>query len=306
MTLRTAEIETEGGSPVSALIGASMPFLPRGLRRHGRALMRAEWRLPRRFGLKATAVLYLATMLYGVIAGGHVNGVIAAGTSAAGLSIAEVRITGQSETSELDVLQSLGIGEGASLATFSVAAARARVEALPWVDTATIRKVYPGGLDIVIAERTPYALWQHSGITSLIDSEGAVIVESAGARYAGLPLIVGTDANARAVELVGLMGLEPQLKARIRAAVLVAGRRWNLMFDNGVTIMLPETGAGAALARLARLDNDGLLLSRDIALVDLRIGNQVVVRLTDEAIVKLDAALRDRARLAARTPGSNA
>jgi cell division protein FtsQ len=304
LTLRTAEIETESG--VNALIGASMPFLPRGLRRHGRALMRAEWRVPRHFGLKATAVLYLATILYGVIAGGHLSGVIAAGTSAAGLSIAEVRITGQSETSELDVLERLEIGEGASLATFSVATARARVETLPWVDTATIRKVYPGGLDVVIAERTPYALWQHSGITSLIDSEGTVIVDAVAARYTGLPLIVGTDANERAVELVGLMGLEPELKNRIRAAVLVGARRWNLMFDNGVTVMLPENGADAALATLARLDGEGLLLSRDIAGVDLRLADQVVVRLTDEAVVKLDATLRDRARLAARTPGSNA
>jgi cell division protein FtsQ len=288
------------------MIGAAIPLLPRGMRRHGRALMRVDWRLPRRFGLKATALFYFVTLLYGVIAGGHVGGVVSASTRAAGLEIAEVRITGQSETSELDVLDSLGIGEGASLATFSVAAARARVETLPWVDTATIRKVYPGGLDILIEEKAPYALWQHGGITSLIDSEGAVIVDSVSARYTNLPLIVGAEANGRAVELVGLLGGEPQLKPRVRAAVLVAGRRWNLMFDSGPMVMLPEEGAGEAMARLARLDAEGLLLSRDIMRVDLRLTDQVVVRLTEEGAVKLDATLRDRARLATRSGRSNA
>ncbi len=305
MTLQTAEIEGEG-SRINDLIGASMPFLPRGLRRHGRALMRAEWRVPKRLGLKATAVLYFATILYGVIAGGHVSAVITAGTSAAGLAISEVRITGQSETAELEVLERLGIGEGVSLATFSVTTARERIQALPWVATATIRKVYPGGLDVVIEERTPYALWQHGGITSLIDSEGAVIVDAAAARFTGLPLIVGTDANGRAAELVALMALEPQIKARIRAAVLVAGRRWNLMLDSGVMVMLPEDGADAAITALAALDASLMLLNRDIARVDLRVADEVVVRLTDDGILKLDATLRDRARLATRANGSNA
>lgn len=305
LTHRTAESHGDG-SPINALIGASMPFLPRGLRRYGRALMRTEWRMPRWIGLKATAVLYFATILYGVFAGGHVSAVVGASTSAAGLGITEVRITGQSETAELDVLNSLGIGDGTSLATFSVAAARARVEALPWVDTAIIRKVYPGGLDIVVRERRPYALWQHGGITSLIDSEGAVIVDTVAPRYAELPLIVGAEANSRAVELVGLIGGEPEFAERVRAAVLVAGRRWNVILDNGVLVMLPETGADDALAALAQLDGSGMLLDREITRVDFRIPTEVVVRLTEGASVRLDATLRERARLAARANGSNA
>ena len=44
----------------------------------------------------------------------------------------------------------------------------------------------------------------------------------------------------------------------------------------------------------------------DIARVDLRVADEVVVRLTDDGILKLDATLRDRARLATRANGSNA
>ena len=51
------------------------------------------------------------------------------------------------------MLDRLAIGTYPSLVTFDVDAARARVEALPWVDQATLRKLYPDTLEVAIAER---------------------------------------------------------------------------------------------------------------------------------------------------------
>ena len=86
--------------------------LPRFLRRPVRALEKREWRLPRRFGLKAFVALALATTIAGAVTGGRAMSVVSAVSAASGLAITEVKITGQSETSEVAVLDRLDISRG--------------------------------------------------------------------------------------------------------------------------------------------------------------------------------------------------
>jgi cell division protein FtsQ len=65
----------------------------------------------------------------------------------------------------------------------------------------------------------------------------------------------------------------------VRAAVLVAERRWNLKFKSGLDVRLPEEGAAQALETLMVLDREKKLLSRDLTAIDLRLPGRVTVRL---------------------------
>ena len=87
------------------------------------------------------------------------------------------------------------------------------------------------------------------------------------------------------------------------AGMLVAERRWDMRLENGITIRLPERGADAALAELLRLDREHGLLSRDIAAVDLRIDDRLVVKLTPAAALEREAALAALKKAAGRKPG---
>jgi cell division protein FtsQ len=80
-----------------------------------------------------------------------------------------------------------------------------------------------------------------------------------------------------------MLRVHPALSARTRASVFVAERRWNLVLHNGITVKLPESEAGAALAVLARIDREEGLLNRDITMIDLRLADRMIVRLSDEA-----------------------
>jgi cell division protein FtsQ len=64
---------------------------------------------------------------------------------------------------------------------------------------------------------------------------------------------------------------------------MVAQRRWNLRLINGIDVELPESGVETALQRLVALDRDKKLLSRDVAVIDLRIPDRVTVRLSPAA-----------------------
>jgi cell division protein FtsQ len=273
--------------------------LPRFLRRPARALLRKQWRLPRAVGLKGALLLFLTTGVAGVVLGGHGMTVAAAVTSWCGLAIESVQITGQSETSEIDVLNQLALGDYPSLVTFDVDAARARIEAMPWVKEARIKKLYPDTLQIAITERSPYAIWQHDGgVVSLIDKDGKVIIDDVGERYARLPFVVGEGAETRAAEYVDLVGGVPELKDRIHAGVLISRRRWNVVLDNGVQLLLPEKDPGSALVAVAALDSQNGLLSRDIAAVDLRTSDRLIVRLSETGEKARKEALDERAKLA--------
>ncbi|MEX0851801.1 MAG: cell division protein FtsQ/DivIB [Bauldia sp.] len=278
--------------------------LPRFLRRPARMVEKLDWRLPRHLGLKGVVVLFLATAVAGILLGGHGLTVVSALTAWSGLAVDQVRITGQSETSEVDVLDRLAIGDLASLLTFDVDAARARVEGLPWVKQATLKKLYPDTLEVAVSERVPFAVWQSGTELWLVDETGKVITGAIGERYAHLPLVVGPGAAERAREFTNLIGAFPQVAEKTRAGALVSGRRWTVILKNGIALMLPELDPAAALEKIVRLDADDPLLTREIAAVDLRTDGRLVVRLTEAGLAARKAMLKERA-LAAKRRGSS-
>lgn len=274
--------------------------LPRFLRRPARALQKRAWRLPHRFGLKLVLALAVATTIAGAITGGRALSVVSAVSAWSGLAITEVKITGQTETSELAVLDRLDISQDPSLLTFDVDAARARIELLPWVDHVTLKKLFPNTLEVAIAERAPFAIWQHGDELSLVDSAGKVITDAIDERYAHLPFVVGPGAADKAQAFVAMIDGVPDIADKVRAGVLISGERWNVVLDNGVEVLLPVDRPAAALATVAGLDAQKKLLSREITTVDMRLPGQMVVRLDEQGLAERKKMLKEREKLARR------
>jgi cell division protein FtsQ len=73
----------------------------------------------------------------------------------------------------------------------------------------------------------------------------------------------------------------PTLKPQLASATWVGGRRWDLNFQSGEIVALPEgeQAAKAALVKFARVDKETGLLGRGIIRFDLRKPGQMTVRL---------------------------
>lgn len=290
---------SEGGQAASAPAGRAVAdrlVLPRILRRPVRFLVRlvsGEIEIPRYASLAASGVLIASASLYGAILGGHMPTVVSAVTARVGLAVEEVRITGHAETSEIDILERLGLDGWTSMIGLDAGEARRAIASLPWVESTEVRKVYPGAVEIDLVEKKPFAIWQNDGALSLIEEDGAVIAPFRAQRHADLPLIVGAGAPKLAKEFLSVVAGEPALASRVKAHIRVGGRRWDLMLHNGVTIRLPETSPERAIAEIARLDAGRDLLSRDIVAVDLRLEDRLVVQLTPEAAERRAAALEE-------------
>ncbi len=200
-----------------------------------------------------------------------------------GFTIEAVALAGNRELSDAEVLAIAGIHPTDSLAFLDAGAARAKLRSHALISEASVRKLYPGRLEIEIIERQPQALWQVDGDVSLIAADGTVIDVLRDKRFLRLPHIVGPGANKRVREYIELLAKAPRLGAKVRAGILVSERRWTLKLHNGVEIKLPEDNMAEALIDLEKLDNAEHVLDRAIITADLRVAGRVALRLTEEA-----------------------
>ncbi|MFL6737215.1 MAG: cell division protein FtsQ/DivIB [Sphingomonas sp.] len=160
-------------------------------------------------------------------------------------------------------------------------AIRQRLLRFGWVKDARVLRRLPDTLVIDIVERKPAALWQSQGQLALIDSEGVVLDRVPVDRMPDLPLLIGPGANAEEQELSSLMADVPTLKPQLASATWVGGRRWDLSFQSGETVALPEgfEAARAALDKFAKSDKQNALLGRGMVRFDLRVPGKMIVRL---------------------------
>ena len=166
-------------------------------------------------------------------------------------------------------------------ALVNVVQIRDRLLGYGWVKDARVSRRLPDSLVIDIVERTPAALWQSQGQLALIDSSGVVLDRVPVDKMPDLPLLIGDGANRQEQTLARLMGAVPTLKPQLASATWVGGRRWDLNFQSGETVVLPEgeDSAQAALVKFARVDKESSLLGRGYLRFDLRKPGQMTVRL---------------------------
>jgi cell division protein FtsQ len=256
-------------------------------------------RVPRFTGLTACLVFLVGVSAYGVIKGDHIatiqtaikDGADAA-ANAAGMRIATVSLSGQRQVSREEIFAAAGVTDHSSLLFLDVADARTKLEAIPWIAEATVRKLYPDRLQITVTEREAFALWQQQGKVNVIAADGTVLAAKVEPRLATLPFVVGNGAAVKARDFLAVLDRYPAIRDQVRASILVADRRWNLRLKNGIDIRLPDTNVVGALETLARLNAEKNLLSRDITAVDMRLPDRLTVRLSDAVAQAREDALK--------------
>ena len=191
----------------------------------------------------------------------------------------DVTVEGRNYVERGAILAALNVKRGDSLLGVDLQAARKRLEAIDWVQSATVERRLPDTLYVTLKERHAVAIWQNGNEYTLIDRNGRTVRASRmppGAE--SLLLLGGPGAPDHVGELLLLLAYEPKVAKQLRAAVWVGQRRWNLILGNDVQIWLPEEDAVAALQKLGKLDTEYQLLSREFGVVDLRLPDKLYLR----------------------------
>ncbi len=199
----------------------------------------------------------------------------------AGFRVSRVDVSGIRNMDSAPVYQIALDHKTMAMPLVDVHAIRQQLLRFGWVKDARVSRRLPDTLVVDIVERKPAALWQDRSRLALIDSEGVVLDRVAVDQMPDLPLLIGTGANLREQDLNGLLGTVPTLKPQLVSATWVGNRRWDLKFQSGETVALPEGDAAArtAIAKFAELDKSTGLLGRGLVRFDLRFPDKMIVRL---------------------------
>ncbi|MBY0562565.1 MAG: cell division protein FtsQ/DivIB [Hyphomonadaceae bacterium] len=155
---------------------------------------------------------------------------------------------------------------------------KAQVEALDWVASARVRRLWPATVIIEVERRQEYAIWDDGETVSVIDANGERLSTEAAADHPELIRVVGADAGPASPPLLAALEGLPNLRARIVHIARVNDRRWNLKLRSGAVVALPENGAPEALARLEQLHIAYALLDRPVTRLDMRAPGRLAVR----------------------------
>ncbi|MFP7722550.1 cell division protein FtsQ/DivIB [Lysobacter sp. A3-1-A15] len=130
--------------------------------------------------------------------------------------------------------------------------AQSAVAALPWVETAKVRKRWPDVLEVTVTEHRPFARW---GDDQLLSEHGRLFPVSGIEVPAGLPRLSGPD--ARVHDVVELYNESRDLIAgaglQVREVALDARGSWTLELDGGTELVVGRAEAHARIARFVRL-----------------------------------------------------
>ena len=188
--------------------------------------------------------------------------------------------TAVERTSKAEIQAAVGDRIRGNFFAVSPAEVRAGLERLPWVRSASVRRMWPDRLEVALEEHVALARW---GDESLVNSYGERFF---GKTDQPLPLFVGPAGTEREVarRYRRFAQIVVPLGAPLERVVLTPRFAWQLRLGSGLNIMLGRD-ADAAESRLRRFVEvyDAALgkMQRKHEYVDLRYPNGFALRVPE-------------------------
>lgn len=268
----------------------------------GPGLSKATFRWQREWGKRARkfAVLYLPLLIVALLVWRlsadeswqqavqeQVNKVVDVAMHDPELAVRWVDVSGASEAMSLVLIEKTASLVGISSMSLRVASVRQEIESIGAIRSARVALSPKGVLKVSVRERRPVALWRDAGKElQVIDREGIRIAAANGrADHPDLVLLLGEGAPDHVREALSVMRSAPDLQPRLRALVRVGERRWDMVLDRDLRVLLPADNAAEAAARVMALHlGQDQLLDRDLKVIDMRIPDRPVLRMHDRAL----------------------
>lgn len=211
--------------------------------------------------------------------------------SDAGFAVRRVTVTGVERMNELKVYERALAQRNVPMPLVDLDALRADLLELSWVKDARVSRQLPDSLVIDVVERTPHAALRKPGRLVLIDETGAELEPISPANAKGMLVIAGPGAKAQVEELSELLAAAPAIEPQVAEAEWIGNRRWNLTFDTGQVLALPQGAdkSAGALVSFARLDGVNRLLGGKVATFDMRAPDRIYMRIPGRAARALEA-----------------
>lgn len=202
----------------------------------------------------------------------------------AGFEVRRVEVRGVKNLNEMKVYEKALAQRDRAMTQVDLDALRAELLGLSWVKDARVSRQLPDSLVIDIVERAPHAVLRKADRFVLIDEAGYELDTVSRKEAAGKLIVSGPGAGQQVVQLAHLLAAAPALQPRVQEAEWIGNRRWNLTFDTGQVVALPEgeQAQASALVTFARLDGTNRLLGGKVIAFDMRAKDRLYMRIPEE------------------------
>ncbi len=121
-----------------------------------------------------------------------------------------------------DVANALGAGVQPNIFRISLADVHSEIEAIPWVRSASLRRVFPNHLLVEITERKPVAYVNLQGVLKLVDADGVILDKPSQGSF-DFPVITGIDLEMSVADRKARLALFNRFAQELNAQALGAG-----------------------------------------------------------------------------------
>jgi cell division protein FtsQ len=232
------------------------------------------WDNPRTLNIIAGALVGVAALAF------FITGAVALVRSEL-FPVREVEVkTALEKTSKAEIEQALAGRISGNFFAISPDEVRAALEKLPWVRSASVRRVWPDRFEVAFEEHVALA---RLGDDALVNTFGERFVGRSSAQLPSFLAPAGTEAEV-ARRYARFSALAAPLGSPVQRVVLTPRLAWQLRLENGLNLMLGRDGDAAEerLRRFVEVYPQTLAkMQRRHEYVDLRYPNGFALRVPD-------------------------
>lgn len=110
--------------------------------------------------------------------------------------VENIQTTGLGQVSRSDILPVFGADIGRNIFFIHLSERRKQLEQIPWIEQATVMRLLPDHIRVVVKERTPVAFVREGQDIQLVDANGVVLSmspEAMTSRHYSFPVVTGID-----------------------------------------------------------------------------------------------------------------
>lgn len=150
----------------------------------------------------------------------------------------------------------------------------ARIAAVPGVQKSAVRRKPDGNLSVKVKLYRAVALWTDGQNYFPLSADGTIVQRPVSERHVGTVLFQGPLPQ----DISEITKVAHNMIGDLDYLEWIEGRRWNLITNGGITIMLPENNPGDAIGSLMLLNKNHQILSKDIKIIDMRDTARILVK----------------------------
>ncbi len=194
-----------------------------------------------------------------------------------GLIIKNFEITGNKHLNKDDIIKIISSFNDTNIFSINIQKIHQKISKNTWVKEASIQIIYPDTIKIFLKEKEPIAIWQSKYGNSLITKNGEIILSKELNKFKNnLPIITGNNAYKNIGSLLKILNINQNFASNIWSLTFVNERRWDVHFNQGLTIRLPSKQVKEAWQKIVSLNEKFNILNLGLIEIDLRNHNKIL------------------------------